>query len=42
MNRQDRIKKLQNKRLKRARARIKSKLSSKVRYISKADRAKEE
>ena len=40
MNRQDKIQKLHNKRLKRARAKLKT--SSKERYISKADRAKNE
>lgn len=38
MNRQDKIQKLHNKRLKRARAKLKT--SSKEPYISKADRAK--
>lgn len=38
MNRQDKIQKLHNKRLKRARAKLKT--SSKAPYISKADRAK--
>lgn len=38
MNRQDKIQKLHDKRLKRARAKLKT--SSKERYISKADRAK--
>lgn len=38
MNRQDKIQKIHNKRLKRARAKLKT--SSKERYISKADRAK--
>lgn len=40
MNRQDKIQKLHNKRLKRARAKLKT--SSKPPYISKADRAKAE
>ena len=40
MNRQDKIQKLHNKRLKRARAKLKT--SSKKPYISKADRAKTE
>ena len=40
MNRQDKIQKLHDKRLKRARAKLKT--SSKERYISKADRAKME
>ena len=40
MNRQDKIQKLHDKRLKRARAKLKT--SSKERYISKADRAKAE
>jgi len=40
MNRQDKIQKLHDKRLKRARAKLKT--SSKERYISKADRAKTE
>ena len=40
MNRQDKIQKLHNKRLKRARAKLKT--SSKERYISKADRARME
>lgn len=40
MNRQDKIQKLHDKRLKRARAKLKT--SSKARYISKADRAKME
>ncbi len=40
MNRQDKIQKLHNKRLKRARAKLKT--SSKEPYISKADRAKTE
>ena len=40
MNRQDKIQKLYNKRLKRARAKLKT--SPKKRYISKADRAKVE
>ena len=38
MNRQDKIQKMHNKRLKRARAKLKT--SSKEPYISKADRAK--
>ena len=38
MNRQDKIQKMHDKRLKRARAKLKT--SSKERYISKADRAK--
>ena len=38
MNRQDKIQKLHNKRLKRARAKLKT--SSKKPYVSKADRAK--
>ncbi|MDF1875543.1 DUF2986 domain-containing protein [Sulfurimonas sp. SAG-AH-194-I05] len=38
MNRQDKIQKLHNKRLKRARAKLKT--SSKPAYVSKADRAK--
>jgi len=40
MNRQDKIQKLHDKRLKRARAKLKT--SSKERYVSKADRAKME
>lgn len=40
MNRKDKIQKIHNKRLKRARA--KTKTSSKPPYISKADRAKAE
>ena len=40
MNRQDKIQKLYNKRLKRARSKLKT--SSKEPYISKADRAKAE
>lgn len=40
MNRQDKIQKMYNKRLKRARAKLKT--SSKEPYISKADRAKAE
>ena len=40
MNRKAKIQKLHDKRLKRARAKLKS--SSKERYISKADRAKAE
>mgnify|MGYP000386024667 CR=1 FL=1 len=40
MNRQDKIQKLHDKRLKRARAKLKT--SSKERYVSKADRAKTE
>ena len=40
MNRQDKIQKMYNKRLKRARTKLKT--SSKERYISKADRAKAE
>ncbi len=40
MNRQDKIQKMHDKRLKRARA--KTKTSSKERYVSKADRAKAE
>jgi len=38
MNRKDKIQKLHNKRLKRARAKLKT--SSKPPYVSKADRAK--
>ena len=38
MNRQDKIQKMYDKRLKRARAKLKT--SSQERYISKADRAK--
>ena len=40
MNRQDKLQKMYDKRLKRARTKIKN--SSKERYISKADRAKAE
>jgi len=40
MNRKDKIQKMQNKRVKRARAKLKT--SSKERYVSKADRAKME
>ena len=40
MNRKDKLQKIYNKRLKRARAKLKT--SSKPRYISKADRAKAE
>lgn len=40
MNRQDKIQKMHNKRLKRARAKLKT--SSKKPYVSKADRAKAE
>ena len=40
MNRKDKIQKMHNKRLKRARAKLKT--SSKAPYVSKADRAKEE
>jgi Protein of unknown function (DUF2986) len=40
MNRQDKIQKMHDKRLKRARAKLKT--SSKERYISKADRTKAE
>ena len=40
MNRKDKIQKMHNKRLKRARAKLKT--SSKAPYVSKADRVKEE
>ena len=40
MNRKDKLQKIYNKRLKRARAKLKT--SSKPRYISKADRVKVE
>jgi len=40
MNRKDKIQKMHNKRLKRARAKLKT--SSKEPYVSKADRAKAE
>ena len=40
MNRKDKIQKIHNKRLKRARAKLKT--SSKPPYVSKADRAKAE
>jgi len=40
MNRKDKIQKMHNKRLKRARAKLKT--SSKEKYICKADRAKAE
>jgi len=40
MNRKDKLQKIYNKRLKRARAKLKT--SSKPRYVSKADRAKME
>lgn len=40
MNKQNKIQKMYDKRLKRARTKLKN--SSKERYISKADRAKEE
>jgi len=40
MNRKDKLQKIYNKRLKRARAKLNT--SSKPRYISKADRAKAE